>query len=94
MSEIVLKNILLPSGQLVTLKELKGLHLFNALSYSKGDMGLMIKSIVQQSTFINGNQIEFRDLEEMSIADLSLLNKLVISMLNGENPLTNFYGNI
>lgn len=86
MPQLEFKDLVLPSGQVVTVKEPKGLQYFNSLSYSKGDVGLMVKSLAQQTTFIKDKQIEFEDLDDMTIEDVVYLSEFVSTMISGQNP--------
>lgn len=74
----------LPSGIDVVVYFGKGIHLFRSLSYSKGDTGLMLKSLISELTEINGKKLSIEEIDNLDLKDVSYLAS-VVSLLLSEN---------
>lgn len=86
MSEEKFTTTMLSSGVRVTINEVKGTHLFAAMSKSKGDTGLMMSELLQQSVVIYGKLITEDELSALPACDvLALMDIIGINMGPGFN---------
>lgn len=60
-----------------------GKHLFNAISKSKGDAGIMIKYLILELLLIKGKPVTEDFLDNMPIKDVSYLYLVIGTMLDG-----------
>jgi hypothetical protein len=81
MAKEVFTIVTLPSGFSIKVYELIGADYFQATSYSKGDTGLLLKSLISSSCYLDGKSLTFQDLDKMPIQDASYLTEVVSLML-------------
>lgn len=71
----------LPIYGKVGLIEGKGIHYFNAMKNSKGDMSNFLKFIILELLLIDGKPVEEDFLDQMSLKDVGYLVTVVGTMM-------------
>ncbi len=78
----VFMELELPIYGKVSIIEGLGIHLFKALSKSKGDTGLMIKYLILELLVVNDNFVSEEFLDNMRLKDVSYLNTIIGTMMD------------
>ena len=78
----VFTTIQISTGTTITIYEGNGLHYFTALSKSKGDTGILIKTLILQLAYIGKVLITEDQLDKMPIKDCSYLTEVIGTMLS------------
>jgi hypothetical protein len=74
-------KITLPSGIKATVMEAKGKHYFFAVSKSQGDLGELIKYLINQLIVVEDKNLSIEEIEEMDLSDISYLSEVISIML-------------
>lgn len=82
MAKQVFTTVTTPSNLTVKMHELTGKDFFAAMSYAKGDNGLLIKSLLMSSCTIDGKAVTSQELDDMDIRDVSYLGEVIGLLLS------------
>lgn len=82
MSKELFTDVVLPHGQNASIYEATGKDLFKAMTYSEGDTGKMIKSLMMSTVKIENKFVTENQLDNMRIQDVAYLSSVISAMIN------------